>query len=140
MKIRIDRPTDPELRRQWDEAKRACEQRDFVAELDAMDESLRQTRQEHRAAITAAESRPIGADGKLPLILDDETRPIWEAAQRAAAEVAAWPAWKHTEQPADDDCCVGDRSRCRCAPEHGGWSDEDVEREKWIAVWAGDEP
>lgn len=101
----VPRPTDPELRRQWDEAKRAVEER-----------------------------------GKLPLILDDETRPVWEAAQRAAAEVKAWPAWKHTEQPADPDCCVGDRSQCRCSPERGGWSDEDVEREKWIAVWAGDEP
>lgn len=100
--IAIPRPTDPELRRQWDEAKRAVEQRDFVAELDAMEDSLRQIRQEHRTALTAAELRPIGAT-------------------------------------ADPDCCVGDRSQCRCSPERGGWSDEDVEREKWIAVWAGDE-
>ena len=38
---------------------------------------------------------------KLPLILDDETRPIWNAALRARDEVAAWPDWKHTEQPKD---------------------------------------
>lgn len=130
MKIRIERPEDPELQRQYDEARRTLERR------------------------------------KIQLIIDDETRPIWECAQRAAAEVAAWPAWKHTEQPrqiikeaaarfdarplhrasiearaelADRDCCVGDVTRCRC---HGrapvAMSDEE---EKWAAVWndGGDE-
>lgn len=43
---------------------------------------------------------------------------------------------------ADRDCCVGDVTRCRC---HGrapvAMTDEDVDREKWAAVWAdgGDE-
>lgn len=74
---------------------------------------------------------------KLPLTLDDETRPIWECAKRAAAEVAAWPAWKHNEVPRDEDCCVGDVTRCRCAVGKGqlAMSDADVEREKWMATW-----
>lgn len=73
--IAIPRPTDPELRRQWDEAKRACE---------------------------AREQRQLSR----------------------ALELAA-------ELTADPSCCVGDRSQCHCAPERGGWSDDDVEREKW---------
>lgn len=36
---------------------------------------------------------------------------------------------------ADDDCCVGDRSRCRCAARQLAMTDEDVDREKWAAVW-----
>lgn len=81
-------------------------------------------------------------DRKIPLIIDDETRPIWECAQRAAAEVAAWPAWKHTEQPRDEDCCVGDVTRCRCVGVQPpvAMTDDDVDREKWAAVWNdGDE-
>lgn len=79
----------------------------------------------------AVERRPI------PLTIDDETRPIWECAKRAAAEVAAWPAWKHNELPKDDDCCVGDVTRCRCAAgaKQLAMSDEGVDREKWMAVW-----
>lgn len=78
---------------------------------------------------------------KLELILDDETRPIWECAKRAAAEVAAWPAWKHNELPSSDDCCVGDVTRCRCAvgAKQLAMSDEDVDREKWMATWTVDE-
>jgi hypothetical protein len=29
---------------------------------------------------------------RIPLIIDDETRPVWEAAKAAAREVASWPA------------------------------------------------
>jgi len=36
---------------------------------------------------------------------------------------------------ADPDCCVGDRSQCRCAAKQLAVTDEDVEREKWMAVW-----
>ena len=36
---------------------------------------------------------------KVKLKLDDETRPTWEAVQRAKAEVADWPAWKRGEDP-----------------------------------------
>lgn len=39
---------------------------------------------------------------RIPIVIDDETRPLWEAAQRAAAEVAAWPAWKHNESSRTD--------------------------------------
>jgi hypothetical protein len=39
---------------------------------------------------------------KLLITLDDaETRAVWETALRAHYEVAAWPAWKHNEQPKD---------------------------------------
>ena len=32
---------------------------------------------------------------KLKIVIDDpETRAVWETAQAAKAEVAAWPAWK----------------------------------------------
>ncbi len=32
---------------------------------------------------------------KIEILIDDpETRAVWEAAKRAKAEVAAWPAWK----------------------------------------------
>ena len=35
---------------------------------------------------------------KLKLKLDDQhTREVWQAVQRAKAEVAAWPAWKRGE-------------------------------------------
>lgn len=71
MKILIPRPDDPEMAKQWDEAREAIVQRDV-------------------------------------------------------------------KPSTDPDCCVGDRSRCRCAPERGGWTDEDTEREKWLAVWAGE--
>lgn len=40
--------------------------------------------------------------GKLKLIMDDYTRPIWAGVLRAKAEVEAWPAWKHTEVPHED--------------------------------------
>lgn len=41
---------------------------------------------------------------------------------------------------ADDDCCVGDRSRCRCQAKQLAMTDEDVDREEWMQVWAdGDE-
>lgn len=36
---------------------------------------------------------------RIAVVIDAETRPLWETAKRAAQEVAAWPAWKHTEQP-----------------------------------------
>lgn len=64
---------------------------------------------------------------------DPEIKAIWEAALRAAEEVAAWPAWKRNEQPVDEDCCVGDASRCRCSarvvavsdePEQTPWEDD----------------
>ena len=71
---------------------------------------------------------------KLPMTLDDETRPIWEAAQRAAAEVAAWPAWKHNKLPRDEDCCVGDVSRCRCAVGQPV-AKRDEEEQQWQEVW-----
>lgn len=35
---------------------------------------------------------------KLKLKLEDQrTREVWQAVQRAKAEVAAWPAWKRGE-------------------------------------------
>lgn len=34
---------------------------------------------------------------KVRITLDAETRPVWESALRAAAEVAAWPLWKRGE-------------------------------------------
>jgi hypothetical protein len=38
---------------------------------------------------------------KIKLKLDDqETRAVWETAQRARAEVASWPAWKRGEDAA----------------------------------------
>lgn len=200
--IRLHRPEDPELQRQYDEAAQAVR------------------------------------DRKIPLIIDDETRPLWECAKRAAAEVAAWPAWKRNELPKTDhrdvnphnleldladsgslgerpgfsrwrwrcscgakgtwrsgplaaaldgqervcrphgcrchqeagdsicavhppdaaelayaesigapysiprdaDCCLGDITRCRCCVAPVAMSDEDVDREKWAAVWNdGDE-
>ena len=30
---------------------------------------------------------------------DDETRALWETAQKAKAEVESWPSWKHNEVP-----------------------------------------
>lgn len=101
MKIRIDRPTDPETARLWDEAKRACE------------------------------NRP------LQLVIDDDTRPLLECARRAAVEVAAWPAWKRTEQPRTDaDCCRGDLRMCRCVAVERS---EELEDEEWMAATGGEE-
>ena len=37
------------------------------------------------------------APEKIQIQLDDETRPVWEAAQAAKAEVESWPAWKRGE-------------------------------------------
>lgn len=34
---------------------------------------------------------------KLKLILDEYTRPIWEAILRAKKEVESWPKWKRGE-------------------------------------------
>jgi hypothetical protein len=61
--------------------------------LDGWPDDVREKIEEARRAV---EQRP------LQFIIDDETRPLWECAKRAAAEVAAWPAWKHTEQPRAD--------------------------------------
>jgi hypothetical protein len=37
---------------------------------------------------------------KIKILIDDpETRAVWETAQRAKVEVAAWPAWKRGDQP-----------------------------------------
>ena len=60
---------------------------------------------------------------------DAELAELYDKARREILE-------RVRQQQPDSDCCVGDRSQCRCAPERGGWSDEDVEREKWIAVWS----
>lgn len=46
---------------------------------------------------------PTPPEQKIRIRLDDDTRPIWEAAKQAADEVAKWPAWKANE--------------CRCTPE-----------------------
>jgi hypothetical protein len=36
---------------------------------------------------------------KIKLRLDDqETRAVWDAAQKAKTEVASWPAWKRGEE------------------------------------------
>jgi hypothetical protein len=36
---------------------------------------------------------------KIKLRLDDqETRAVWDAAQKAKPEVASWPAWKRGEE------------------------------------------
>ena len=41
---------------------------------------------------------------KVKISLDDpETRAVWETAQRAKAEVAAWPAWKRGDAPTIHD-------------------------------------
>lgn len=38
---------------------------------------------------------------KIKLKLDDqETRAVWDAAQKAKTEVASWPAWKRGEETA----------------------------------------
>lgn len=38
---------------------------------------------------------------KIKLRLDDqETRAVWDAAQKAKTEVASWPAWKRGEETA----------------------------------------
>lgn len=52
---------------------------------------------------------------------------------------AVWDEAKRIVEARDDDCCVGDRSQCRCAARQLAVTDEDVDREKWVAVWAGDE-
>ena len=104
--ITIPRPTDPELRRQWDEAKRACEAR-------TTPEGLRQTMLDAIRYAKECEAAGVEPHSKV------------DAAVAAALS--------------DPSCCVGDRSQCRCAPERGGWSDEDVEREKWMQVWNEDE-
>lgn len=62
---------------------------------------------------------------KIPRPTDPELAKLWDEAKRAV-------------EARDSDCCVGDRSRCRCQPQTG-WTDSDVEREKWMAVWSGDE-
>lgn len=126
MKIRIPRPDDPELAALWDEAKRNVLRR---SSLDC--EHANEV--PHRCKCSAgcpcrSEMCPIG------LTLDDETRPIWEAAQRAAAEVAAWPAWKHNELPRNEDCCVRDVSRCRCAVGQPV-TKPDEEEQQWHETW-----
>lgn len=121
MKIRIDRPIDPELRRQWDEAKRACEERDVRPhnlELDLVDSgTLGERSGEQRWRWRCS----CGAKG------------TWRNSA-LAARIDGAQRMCLLQQP-DPSCCVGDRSQCRCSPSGGGWSDEDVEREKWIAVW-----
>lgn len=59
---------------------------------------------------------------------DVELAELYDKAKREILE-------RVRQQQPDPDCCVGDRSQCRCAPERGGWNDDDVEREKWLQVW-----
>lgn len=108
MKILVPRPDDPELAKQWDEAKRAVEAKDERARLRARHTCIRDLSSRGCHACNTGTPYPA-------MTLEDFT------------------------PPPDPDCCVGDRSRCRCAPERGGWTDEDTEREKWLAVWAGDQ-
>lgn len=56
----------------------------------------------HRRRTPRTEPTAVN-DTKLRIILDEETRPLWETAKRAAAEVASWPAWKRNEQPGERD-------------------------------------
>jgi hypothetical protein len=49
---------------------------------------------------------------RVPRPEDPELARLWDEAKRAV------------EERSDPDCCVGDRSRCRCQPQ-GGWSSED---------------
>lgn len=44
-----------------------------------------------------ARRAPTPPEQKIMVKLDDETRPIFESAERAAAEVASWPDWKANE-------------------------------------------
>ncbi len=34
----------------------------------------------------------------IKIVIDDETRAVWETALRARAEVAGWPAWKRGDR------------------------------------------
>lgn len=49
--------------------------------------------------------------GPLLITIDDETRPLLETAERAAAEVAAWPAWKRNELPREETAVKTSKKR-----------------------------
>lgn len=52
---------------------------------------------------------------KIKIRLDAQTRPVWETALAAKAEVASWPAWKR-------GCvCAGEQyiSKIATCPVHG---------------------
>lgn len=76
----------------------------------------------------------------IPRPTDPELARLWDETMRTLRAREDRRLIREAAAEPDPDCCVGDRSQCRCAPERGGWSDEDVEREKWMQVWAGDEP
>lgn len=46
---------------------------------------------------------------------------------------AAWDEAKRIVEARDPDCCVGDRSQCRCAARQLARADKD--HENWLAVW-----
>lgn len=49
-------------------------------------------------ALSTVEGQVPNQPPRIKIVVDDpETREIWETAKRAAAEVAAWPAWKRGE-------------------------------------------
>ena len=101
--IWLKRPEDPELARLWDEAKRACEERAGRSSIDPerMDRLVSDIRDEDRS-------------GAAIVALAHESNLI------TAEELLA---------VLDEDCCVGDLSRCRCVPP------SDEERERRIAEW-----
>lgn len=65
----------------------------------------------------AQQSRPPETGKMLLDTSDPETKALWETAQRTAAEVAAWPAWKRNELPG---------------------AERDAEERRWRAVWGCD--
>jgi len=74
---------------------------------------------------------------KIPLVRPDDLvlARLYDEAKQAVMERSS-PATVRRElqsQLADADCCVGDRSRCRCVPP------TDEEREQWIATWKDSE-
>lgn len=57
---------------------------------------------------------------KIKIKLDDpETRAVWEAVQKAKAEVASWPAWKRGEE-SDPDNSEGSPPQSSTKPSENG--------------------
>ncbi len=78
---------------------------------------------------------------KIPLVRPDDLvlARLYDEAKQAVMERSTPSsdrcllAAAFADQLADADCCVGDRSRCRCVPP------TDEEREQWIATWRDSE-
>lgn len=67
---------------------------------------------------------------------DPDLAAAWDEAKRTLMARGVTPAERRKLFEAiDADCCIGDRSRCRCEAKQVAMTDEDVDREKWVAVW-----